>query len=516
MSISKINFYIIFFFSAIIYSDILSLPRISIITPYANDDIITPYLYDLSQQPFFNSVELILLCKEDNNNEDAVIRFFTDTCQNIKSVKVDGNCSQAHMFNEAIKASTAPLLTIIHIGDYRESTMMEKQISTLETDASIDLVYSDFFVVCEQNGFKDVSVKWFLANLPEVRPHLLYSNIVGTHYIWRKSLHEKYGYFKEDFNYSFLWEFGNRAVFNGACFKKLEGIAGNCYYSYFNPKKVFFSENDFEQSYQEDRYIKETYQSMWQSHYDFPEKHFVIVTASYNNKNWYKRNLDSVLEQRYNNFHLIYVDDHSPDETGELVQEYVKLKKAEDKITLIINDERTGATANIYHAIHMCNKDSIIIILDGDDWLAHNDVLNHLNAIYQDPNVWLTYGQFQWFPQSIPGFASALGNWVHEQNNIRHHGWVTTHLRSFYAGLYHNIKKEDLCHNGKFFEMTGDLAIMYPMVEMAGYHCKFVDEILYIYNAANSLNDHKVDVSKQTFFANLLKNQTPYQPLRTL
>ena len=32
-----------------------------------------------------------------------------------------------------------------------------------------------------------------------------------------------------------------------------------------------------------------------------PEKEFVIVAASYNNKDWYKRNLDSIFKQQYGN-----------------------------------------------------------------------------------------------------------------------------------------------------------------------------------------------------------------------
>ncbi len=42
------------------------------------------------------------------------------------------------------------------------------------------------------------------------------------------------------------------------------------------------------------------------------EKHMVIVTASYKNAQWYAWNLDSVFDQKYENWHLIYVDDCSP------------------------------------------------------------------------------------------------------------------------------------------------------------------------------------------------------------
>ena len=39
------------------------------------------------------------------------------------------------------------------------------------------------------------------------------------------------------------------------------------------------------------------------------DKHFVFIIASYNNKQWYKPNLDSVFSQKYKNYHVIYTDD---------------------------------------------------------------------------------------------------------------------------------------------------------------------------------------------------------------
>ena len=54
-----------------------------------------------------------------------------------------------------------------------------------------------------------------------------------------------------------------------------------------------------DQGYREDKYIRQTYKNYWETHHDLPEKRFVIISASYNNKNWHKRNLDSILEQNY-------------------------------------------------------------------------------------------------------------------------------------------------------------------------------------------------------------------------
>ena len=53
-----------------------------------------------------------------------------------------------------------------------------------------------------------------------------------------------------------------------------------------------FGPADFEKSYQEEKYIRDSYSSLWKL--KEIQKPFVIVTASYKNKDWYKWNLDII------------------------------------------------------------------------------------------------------------------------------------------------------------------------------------------------------------------------------
>ena len=507
--------FFLFFCHLIIFSCNAN-PRLSIIIPVYPNQNISLYLQDLTQQTFFKEVEILLISNPIPNEEKEILSYFTTSFPNIHYFTSEADCYESCLYNYAIKQATAPFLAIFNNGDYRDATLLDLQLQALEKYNDIDLIYSDFMMVYENHGFKDGGGKWYFVQLDEFRNNLLYSNCIGTHYIWRKSLHQKYGYLADSFKYQFFWEFWNRCAANGAQFCRFPGCAGNYFFNYFKPRKLFFSEEDFEQNYQEERYIKDTYNAMWDIRYDYPEKPFVIVIASYNNKHWYKKNLDSVLCQNYTNYRAIYIDDRSSDQTGQLVQEYLQNSPKGTRIDLLNNAIRCGATANIYTAIHTCQKHEIVIILDGDDSLAHPNVLNHLNAIYQDPNVWLTYGQFQWFPNNVKGFAQPLPDEVHEKNSIRQYGWVTSHLRTFYAGLYQKIKKEDLMYNNQFYPMAGDLAIMFPLVEMASTHCKFVNETLCIYNSANSLNDEKVDGMLQLNLGTEIRKREVYAPINFL
>ena len=55
---------------------------------------------------------------------------------------------------------------------------------------------------------------------------------------------------------------------------------------------------------------------------------------------------------------------------------------------------------------------------------------------------------------------------------------------------------------------------MYPMIEMSGLkHYRFMDDINYIYNESNPLNDHKVKMSSVNEVVNIIRNMPKYNLL---
>ncbi len=248
------------------------------------------------------------------------------------------------------------------------------------------------------------------------------------------------------------------------------------------------------------------------------ERHIVIVTCSYNNASYYKWSLDSVFSQQYKNFHVIYVDDCSSDGTYDLAKDYVFEHDMQDRFVLLHNDERRRALANLYYAIHSCNPTDIIVILDGDDRFAHEHVLQRINRAYSNPNIWLTYGQFREYPSGAFGFCRAYPRRVIEGRGFRYHMDTPSHLSTFYAALFHKICKDDLMFQGDFFSTTYDLAIMFPMIEMARYHFLFITEVLVDYNGANPINDHKGQDGKmlQRKFAMIIRARDSYRDINNL
>ena len=202
----------------------------------------------------------------------------------------------------------------------------------------------------------------------------------------------------------------------------------------------------------------------------------------------------SALDQDYpaEHFRIIFTNDCSTDQTWELTSAVVAAHPKQAIVTMINNQAHKYALWNFYDATHQyCRPDEIVVTLDGDDFLKDQQVLSYLNQVYADPKVWLTYGSYEFFPADpklCPG-AHAYSPQTVQTCGFRKAGFFATHLRTYYAGLFQKIKLADLKdHTGAWYTICPDLAIMYPMLEMAGAHSKFIERVLYIYNISNPVS----------------------------
>lgn len=243
---------------------------------------------------------------------------------------------------------------------------------------------------------------------------------------------------------------------------------------------------------------------------------FVILITSYNNENYAKPNIISALSQKYSNFRVIFVNDHSTDNTLKIAKDTADLLGLSNKVLFIDNQERQLCLKNIYEAITTHIQDNEIVVnLDGDDCLANNQVLAFLNKLYlsKDNEIWLTYGQFICLSNNQIGWNIPIPKEVINNCKFREFERTPTHLKTYYAWLFKKIQKKDLLYRNRFFEMTADCAFTYPMLEMCGERIAFVDKITYIYNDLNPLNDHKISKNLQKFYHDHIKRMPKYKRL---
>jgi glycosyltransferase involved in cell wall biosynthesis len=243
---------------------------------------------------------------------------------------------------------------------------------------------------------------------------------------------------------------------------------------------------------------------------DRVENKFKILITAYNAGQWLEKSINSVLSQTYRNFDLYVIDDCSTDNSRVILNKL--------QVPHSINEKRLGKMENCVNGYKALSKDpeDILIELDGDDWLADNTVLEYLNKIYQDPNIWLTYGQFKDLAGKIPdNYSKPLERTDNYRANYKPGMWQTSALRTFKHKVWSKVKDEDLRgKDGKYYQWTNDIFRMFPMIEMCGpKRIKCCNKVLYIYNNMSPINESRVNPKLQLEIAKELSQKPTYQEL---
>jgi glycosyltransferase involved in cell wall biosynthesis len=101
-----------------------------------------------------------------------------------------------------------------------------------------------------------------------------------------------------------------------------------------------------------------------------------VAMATYNGVKYIREQVDSILNQTYQDFELVICDDCSVDSTWELVQNY---EKVNSKIRCYQNKENIGYIKNFEQAMSFCAGEYIALSDQDDIW-----EYNHLELLLQN------------------------------------------------------------------------------------------------------------------------------------
>ena len=241
--------------------------------------------------------------------------------------------------------------------------------------------------------------------------------------------------------------------------------------------------------------------------------HFKIVVPFYNVERWIKATINSIVAQDYENYECVLIDDLSTDKSYEIAKICID---GDPRFKILSNKSKMYALGNTAQGIEFLKPDpeDVLMVLDGDDWFSNQSVLSRLNLEYEDDSCWMTYGSYVEYPAGVRGkFPRQIPAHVIKSNSFREYPWCSSQLRTFKAFLWNNIDRNDfLSKDGMVYHMTGDLAHIFPMLEMAGTHSRFIQDILYVYNLETSLNDHKKNNPLQMQLEQEIRAKSKYLP----
>lgn len=213
---------------------------------------------------------------------------------------------------------------------------------------------------------------------------------------------------------------------------------------------------------------------------------FLIIATGYNCEQYVANCVKSVESQTYKEYEVIYVDDGSTDNTFEKIIEsasdgnYVRVH---ENVGTIKAREKA---LEFYYEYLIDSKCDVIVWLDMDDQLMPH-ALETLAKVYEDENIWLTYGNYITDKGEQPFKNVEIPDHIHDANAYRQHPFMFMHLRSFKMDLYKKLNHADL------YTDTGwayqDANMLFSMMEMAGKeHIKAINDPLYIYTVTNPIS----------------------------
>jgi glycosyltransferase involved in cell wall biosynthesis len=212
--------------------------------------------------------------------------------------------------------------------------------------------------------------------------------------------------------------------------------------------------------------------------------HFHIVSTQRNAGRDVLRCLDSIHDQRYPKDRLrhLVIDDASTDDTSGLIEDWRESHPGHN-VDLVKRSRRRGGTWNTLDGIRQVDSESIVIELNGDDWLPDPGVLSFLNKVYQDLDVWMTYNTQRESTGVIP-FQLPPPRAIRRTRSYRDFPWATSHLHSFRRPLFDHVPEEVMTDpdTGKCWASADDIALYFWMLELAGDHAQHLWRITCRYN----------------------------------
>ena len=235
---------------------------------------------------------------------------------------------------------------------------------------------------------------------------------------------------------------------------------------------------------------------------------FNIIVPVFNAEKYLEKCLNSIIRQSYKNYQVKIVDDCSTDTSYEVAS---TICANFENFKIYRNKRRLGALNNISKLLNLRIKDptkTIDILVDGDDYLYSGDVLNIIYEKYLNTKCLITYGSFL-TSKGVQG--KKYPKLIRKFNLYRKYFWYASHLKTFRHDLWLSVNKKDLLNqNGQYFSVASDLALMFPMLEMAGNRQEFVKDILYVYNDQNPISDHKIRRKEQILAAKEIRRKKIY------
>lgn len=197
-------------------------------------NFIDEYLKNLEQQTIFKNIKCIFVnpsCIEDESTTKK-IENFCKKYSNTTHLKIEKDPGLYNCWNLAIKLAETEFITNWNVDDRKSDFGLDILYKEISKDKTIDLVYGYTYVSNIPNEkYIENSYEKIYPCLPHSFKNLLINNSPHCMPMWRKDLHEKFGFFDENYKTAADGDMWLKACVGGAKIKMINHPVGLYYYN---------------------------------------------------------------------------------------------------------------------------------------------------------------------------------------------------------------------------------------------------------------------------------------------
>ena len=138
-----------------------------------------------------------------------------------------------------------------------------------------------------------------------------------------------------------------------------------------------------------------------------------ILLATYNGEKYLKEQIDSLLNQTYNNIQIIISDDCSTDKTREILKEYEK----NENIKIFYQEENLGYVKNFEFLLKQV-ENNLYMLCDQDDVWKKEKIEKTVEKLEKE-NLDLVFGDLEVVDEKLNTIHKSYNKYMHMENKIK-------------------------------------------------------------------------------------------------
>jgi len=382
----------------------------AIVSTYNSEKFMRGCLQDLVEQTLYKQgeLEIIAIDSGSQENEQAIVREFQAKYPNIVYDRTSDRETLYAAWNRSIKMSRGAYITNANTDDRHRPDALEILAKYLDENATVSLVYADQLITATTNDTfaKTQSEKrwnWPAFDYSELERRC----IIGPQPMWKKSLHEKYGYFRAEFMAAGDYEFWLRIGKSENIVHLPEILGLYCENQQGLQHSSPISQQETRQIWDEYGIIRRGVKPVAtvpvsispsqlnaMPYRTSAETLVSVIIPCYNHATLLREAVESVASQTYPNWECIIVNDGSSDDTSNFANYLIQLYP--QKSLRLIDKPNTGPADSRNVGVQQ-SLGKFILFLDADDKLHPKFLEECVEILLAKPLVGFVYTDVQHF-----------------------------------------------------------------------------------------------------------------------